>query len=416
MIENIPENESTQDIQMSGKLYRLNLSSNSWRLKRFKEILSFFGIKNVKYRTLENLDSLKYEQLTLLILPNITGNVNTIPQEGYFTKESFKVKVQDSYDELEKEHIRFSYNNWILADYYKNRNLIICNVDLFIIPYSVNYFKMITNFIFNGLELKQNPPLKIKISPEEKLSVAARNFSYNIRNNIVKIENEISFNRREIEKAGRVIIDSDGRVKTGLVQQAALKSMLTNSSEEFAKKVDELKDVNFLESYSIEKEYILLDYGKIDIEVNKVNYYIGKFKAKIYPTKIVFDNYDFDGERDAIHPHIRQDGSACFGTYQNEISKLQAALEFKKLTFILKQFLHTWNPKSPIREIRDWEAINKRREVLKLRLENKNTKNTVTSKEESRETEVQLPIKRITISAQQRDEFLRRVQERRAGL
>jgi hypothetical protein len=415
MTENIPENESTQDIQMSGNLYRLQLSSNSWRLKRFKEILNSFGIKSVKYRTPEHIDSLKYEALTLLILPNITG-LNTIPQGGYFTKEGFRVGVQNSYSELEAEHIKFSYNNWILADYYKNRNLIICNVDLFMTPYSVNYFKMVTEFIFDGLELKQNPPLKIEIAPEEKLAVAARNFTYNIRNTIVKIDNEISFNRREIERAGKLIIDSDNKVRTGLVQQSALKLMITNSSEEFAKKVNELKDVNFLESYSIEKEYILLDYGKIDIEVNKINYYIGKFKAKIYPTKVEFVNYDFAGEYDAIHPHIRQDGSACFGTYQDEISKLQSSLEFKKLAFILKQFLHTWNSKSPIRNIREWEAINKRREVLKLRLENKNTKNTVTSKEESRETEVQLPIKRITISAQQRDEFLRRVQERRAGL
>jgi hypothetical protein len=420
MTENIPGNESTPEINMSGNLYRLQLASNSWRLKRFKEILMGYGFKDVRFATKEISEELKFENLTLLILPTI-GGLEIDFQNGNFIRDGYKVAVRDAYKQFDTDGFsRFSYNNLILADYYKNRNLVICYTNLFMTPYSVNYFKMISDYIFSNLSLNKTILPVVTISEIDKLKLAASKFTLNIRESVYNLDRDINDSRNYIERCGTDILKYEQKIQMTLAQQESLKKMLVNSSEEFAKRVDELKDVKFLEKYSIEKDHILLDYGKIEIEVSNKKYYIGKFLVLIYPTTVRFKNYDFAGETGSIHPHVYSDGHACFGTYQEDISKLLATLDFKRLAFLLKQFLVTWNPKSPARNIYDWDSIEIRRKSKEASKTNKIETNHVDNRESIVRNPVRTsnksPVRRVTLSALQREEFLRRRAEMARGI
>ena len=102
----------------------------------------------------------------------------------------------------------------------------------------------------------------------------------------------------------------------------------------FKIKLEELKDLKCVQGIKLKEDGIYVDFGEIEINYKNKIYYIGHITGVITPTSITFKN--LNNKQDGYqHPHINSSGSACFGTYSDEIYPLLNALEFKKLIFIL---------------------------------------------------------------------------------
>ena len=54
-----------------------------------------------------------------------------------------------------------------------------------------------------------------------------------------------------------------------------------------------------------------------------------------------------------------QDGRACEGSFNRDFSNLLGQLDFKKLAFLIHQFLKSYNNNSPVQNITNFKLIKK---------------------------------------------------------
>jgi ubiquitin-protein ligase len=142
----------------------------------------------------------------------------------------------------------------------------------------------------------------------------------------------------------------------------AVKGLVDNFETQFISNLETLKnEVKFLKKIELTSDGLELDYGDITITHGAKEYYIGNMIAVIKPDKILFKNTKPTTVRgSALHPHVRNYGDACFGSFTRDIETLLATFDFKKLAILLRQFLNSYNPKSPIQSIDAWNATPKR--------------------------------------------------------
>ena len=396
-----------------GKLFSYRFED---RRAQFSSILFKMGIKSVIREMSESLDkhTLFFPELTMICAPvNIIGTKNDSEKETFNFNKLELLKYQ-TLELLEQgdERIRITTTtNKVVADYYKNRNLIICYVNIFLEDPRIRVFSEVIDLIFSRLSSLiqiQNVDSKLK-EINSKVNLTA--FTTSLRNEVVKLNNDIEYNINSIQNYSKSILEYEKKRIVLSKTREAIDSLLQNFESEFETKIGELKELTFLKSFSIRNGFILLDYGEIIINVkNKEkenDYYIGNIVAEIYPDRVIFKNINNAHSSGVVHPHINAQGYACFGTFASEISKLLASLQLKKLAILIRQFLYTWNPDSPIAQITNWKnkpfsEYNKKEVDLTT---NTNTQNRATIQT------INNMVSSLTRS--QREEFIRKIRSRK---
>ena len=318
------------------------------------------GIKNVIISTNpKNLDFFTFTEPTLIFYPKLQGFTPNVVNNEFF-KDGAKISITIDHSsiipDLDKKVIK--YKDYIIGHYYPSRNLFTCYINMIKQQARIKHFNTCFSLIFNGIniEVKEIPQL----SPEEKQKQQIQVFLTTIKSKKTKIIEEMKDYEISIQNYNNNIINYLREVEIRRKQLEQTNLLEKTFEDTFIEKLKELDSVTFLKSYKLAEDHICLNFGEIIIEEGKRKYYIGEMIAIIYPSEIKFDNLNNKVNESyrgpLIHPHVRDNGTACFGTYNNDMNKLLANFEFKKLAIILRQFLYTWNPRSPINQITNWKS------------------------------------------------------------
>jgi hypothetical protein len=134
----------------------------------------------------------------------------------------------------------------------------------------------------------------------------------------------------------------------------SLKKFMSDFPADFEKRIKEIRELPFIKNVDVIPEGIKIDYGETYIEFNKRNYYIGNIYVVLTPDEIKVYNTD-NCKEGYPHPHATEDHKPCFGNTSTEVYKLLFDMNFKKLAFMISQYLKTYSPTGvPYQNISNW--------------------------------------------------------------
>lgn len=217
-----------------------------------------------------------------------------------------------------------------------------CEVLFFFVKYLVDYMK-------KEKVKKKNLKAIIEKKTMEQFSVA-------IKSEITNKENENKGFKNNIDEYEKYIIDHIKKMAINDTEIESVKKMLANVKGYVQKQITEIKRLDFVKSVDLSAEGLKVNIGDIFIRHRGDNVYIGDFSIIIKPKRIRIENND-PLKRDGTfyaHPHISSDGTVCYGSRKNDIIKLLAQNEFKKLVHILHLYLKSYNEGDSYNNIRYW--------------------------------------------------------------
>ena len=335
-----------------GKLFT---ERNGYYKKRFVEILKKIGITDVvNTRTPFTSQGLFFQKMTAIILPTISGVTKMSNDIQTIEINKNKVIIFPRYDILDKECERIRYENTTVADYYEKRNLLILYFNPFPFLPRAKYFNSALSLVTKKTKRFKDYDNK-KIVEDINLYKNAIKFADNIKETYLKLQNNNINSQRLIDRKSREIIVEYQNIRMSNEMQISLQRMLNNFSEEFKRNLKELEELPFIEKVTVENEGIRVDYGEIEVYYSNKIYKMGKIYILITPTQVKV--FKINQKRNEFaHPHVSSSGNPCFGSFAPKISKLVANLQFKRLALLMRQFLTTYNPKSPIQRITYWKS------------------------------------------------------------
>lgn len=333
-------------------------------VRSITKYLNKWGVTNIiNDREPVSKAELIYANPTIYILPLMqdvmTKDKNAIAKNMSaitLTIDKHKLIVYPEYEIFDVIYENILYENIIIATYYPNRNLII----LYFNPFTTNIQPKVREIQKNFNLIKIQKPIFNKIDNSAILIHAnliknSKLFIINLQKEYKKLLLEIENTEYDIESLGRKIITSHQTIRIKKESIYMIQNMMNNFQTEFTKNISEIKNLEFIKDVIIDKTGIIFDYGDINILYNKTTYFIGHMQAIISPTTIRFQN--LNGRVDShLHPHIHKDGHACEGSFSVDFANLLGKLDFKRLAFLILQFLKTYNHKSPLLQIAAWKS------------------------------------------------------------
>jgi len=298
---------------------------------------------------------LTFFELTMIINPVISdgrkgpGEGDTIQSNGY------KIVLQKPYDAFNESCERIKFKEKVIADYYRAKNLIILYYNPF--PFRPRIKECINNInLLPTFTKVDNSKEFQKVLLQKNASM----FVNTLKKNLDRLSTDQENLRNEIDNFSRRILVNHQTIRMNVKLIESTAQMISNFTETFLKNVDEIKELPFIEKVEITQDGIKVTYGDIYIHYMNHDYYIGNFYVLIKPDRIEFyntnnakDNYD--------HPHVTRH-SPCFGSYNEDVYKLLGNLDLKRLCFLLYQYLKSYNPQSPYRQITSWKEKTNRGE------------------------------------------------------
>ena len=256
--------------------------------------------------------------------------------------------------------------------YLKDRNMVILYYDIFNTYkdralQSSSLLLFFTNHIINYIKKKKIKAVDIsKIIKKKTLE----SFSKAIRNSIKIKEDDTVAKKRNIEDYEKTIIDYLKRIQINSVEIVAIQKLLKNVDGYVSKQIDEIKKLNFVKKIDLTSEGLVIDLGKIFIPYSKKKVYIDEFILTLNPSKIkIVSKNPIEGPYH--HPHI-SGSSVCFGSRGEEIRKLLANNEFKKIVHIIYLYLQSYNTSDSYRKIENWirrnEKEDEKKKTVKLKV------------------------------------------------
>ncbi|KKK47090.1 hypothetical protein LCGC14_3158700, partial [marine sediment metagenome] len=328
-------------------------------------ILEKSKISKVEYNKRINDDTF-FEDLTLLIRPSYQRGSNTLNLNYSDSTTSKyllykKIKAMKGYTE---EHYLYSYTNSerkkIMVNvgslvsrkdieigcYLKDRNALVFYYNIFNTDLSLNERNEVLFFFVNHL-IKYIKKNKIKKGNLKNIieKRTMETFSIAIKDEIYTKENENSDYKESIESSEKMIIDYIKRITLNDTELKSIKKMLDNVKDYVKKQINEIKRLNFVKSVSLSPAGMKVNVGDIYIRYSRKNIFIGNFDIIVKPNKIdIINNNPLDSDgRVLYHPHIASDGTICYGSRKNDINRLLANNEFKKIIHILYLYLQSYN-------------------------------------------------------------------------
>ena len=323
----------------------------------FKKILADWGIRKVINTSHSaSPDVLLYNEPTLVILPEIK-NFNRVADNNatkVVTSRGTRVTLYPHYAPLDNTCVRIRKGTNIVADYYQERNLIILYFNPFPNIPRTTYFKNALSLVISQISNLQSLE-SVEETTDDALNKNAKIFLKNITDSREGIIKNISDAQQNIQNAGlqinrysKAIILEEKKLEAVIDLE---KSFLPN----FKKKIEELEAQSYVKNIKISRRGVEVDVGEISILHNKIIYYIGHMLLVYTPTEVLVFNMN-NARQKRQHPHTSENGKSCFADYQRDISKLLANLDLIKLTFLMIQFLKSYNSKSPIHKIGYWRT------------------------------------------------------------
>lgn len=321
--------------------------------ERILEVLSDWGVHTViNTRTPVNKVDLIYDKPTLYILPVFMDVLQKDRDRVTIEENGFKIIISAENDNLDNTKENICYNGTVVGSYYRDRNLIIAYFNPFPLEPRINKFKSALALlqaekpVFNCFD---NSEALTKMSLKRHSAV----FIKNIQKSLILTTKDIQTHKDDISRMGRQIISKHQDIRIKALTLISIASMLENFPAEFERSVLEIRTLPFVDNVTVTSDGIKIDFGDINILHNKINYYIGHMEGVISPTDVRF--YNLNNKKDGYnHPHVYSRGDACEGGFRKDFSDLLGQLHFKRLVFLMSQFLRHYNPKSPVTNISQW--------------------------------------------------------------
>lgn len=249
----------------------------------------------------------------------------------------------------EETQIPVEINGIQIGQYFVDRNIIWLWVNPFMVDYSRK--EQVKLIIEKTVEALKKCAIKTVSNKKIRKKILIKSF-------MKAMEKEISDARNNRERAMTEIRRYQDAMDSS-VQRLVILNETVKIIEEFKGNLDKrlfeqielLKELPFVKKYSITTEGVKIWFKRIKINYAGKEYDLGEFSGLITPQNVKWEGTNQRGNFQ--HPHING-GYACFGTYQNEVSRLKSTCSFQDLAILLNAFLNTYNDKSPFCHIESW--------------------------------------------------------------
>ena len=211
--------------------------------------------------------------------------------------------------------------------------------------------------------------IQLKVTDVSKIieKKTMESFSKAIKNSVKIKEDDTVAKKKYIEDSEKKIIDSLKAIQINGVEIEAVTKLLKNVNGYVKDQIAEIKKLQFVKKIDLTAEGLSIDLGQIFITYNKKKVYIDDFTLILNPSKIkIISKKPIN---DYHHPHIGS--NACFGSRDQEIRKLLANNEFKKIVHIIYLYLQSYNGPDCYHHIEHWITRNeksneKKKEKIKI--------------------------------------------------
>ena len=267
-----------------------------------------------------------------------------------------------------------------IGRYYKERNLFLFFPNIFQTDLSERIFKKDECLIYLLEMIKDlcKEYKVIEVEGKKVMDLMIENFSVQYKNQIETYENEVKqylYNIKDFEKK---VIEQMRHKRMKENQLKQIKTFQDKGKEKILKEIENIESLKFVKEVKLDVDRIKVFVGKIDINHEKEDYYIGEFVFEITPFRITIENLDTqskDGEGEDLnfsHPHINGSSKTdiCFGERKSKVYEYLADFDLKKLTYFLYLWSKSYNEPDCYHKLTEYWECKKTEETKKEAEEN----------------------------------------------
>lgn len=384
-----PKRTVFEDLRSGGNF---NFYNDVGKIIKFNSYFSKLGFERVNMKKDFRIHTY-YPQLTLMICPllrllNLNDDLNPLTpshlklkreevsgdnmnlwanwfndKKGYIGMNSFyTIKATD--EKIEPLYADLKQKKLLLGQYLTERNIVI----LYINPFYTNIREQNNEYLDLILKTFEDEIKRValkKVDVSEKMKIALiENFKEEINRKITDIREEVIGNENSINELQISLIRNIKTAQLNRKQIEGLISFEMNTDSSIKKALEEIKELPFVKNVCLTNLGVGMDIGRITINHNDKEVYIGDFYLIISPNgiKAYCKNPILNRENlEIAHPHIDGNNNCYGGEREQKIIEYLSTFELKKLVFFIYMFLKTYTSNDCYNQISMWEREDLRR-------------------------------------------------------
>jgi hypothetical protein len=284
-------------------------------------------------------------------------------KKGYLGLRSHYI-IKRRNEEVKPIKIEFQDKELILGHYIKERNIVL----LYISPFYTNYSEENNEYLELMLKVFQEKMKDIKL---EKVDVAEKmknafieKFKETINNKLKEIKGNLKYGEDEINNLQVSLLRAIRNSQLNRKQIEGLVAFSTNTDTTIKKAIEELKQLPFVSNIRLMSGGIYLDVGRISINHNDEEVYIGDFYLIISPdgVKVYCKNPILNLEGiETSHPHIDGNHNCYGGEREQKILEYLSTFDLKRLVYFIYMFLKTYTANDCYNSLPMWSRQDLKR-------------------------------------------------------
>jgi len=329
-----------------GNNSRMNyISTHPEAFEMWEKELEGLGIKSCSVETSNNVPICKASP-SLLITNAGQSPYSTIQIAGM----NFSICSYCSISaDKEETQIPVEINGIQIGQYFVDRNIIWLWVNPFMVDFTRK--EQVKMVLEKTVEALKKCAIKTVSNKKIRKKILIKSFMKAMEKEIFDARNNRDRAMTDIRRYQDAMDTSVQRLVIFNETVKIIEEFKGNLDKRLFEQIELLKELPFIKKYSITTEGVKIWFKRIKINYAGKEYDLGEFSGLITPQGVKWEGTNPRGSFQ--HPHING-GYACFGTYQNEVSRLKSTCSFQDLVILLNAFLNTYNDKSPFCHIESW--------------------------------------------------------------
>lgn len=289
-------------------------------------------------------------------------------KKGYLGLRAHTIIKRCGKEEVKPLKVEYEGKELMLGQYLKERNIVL----LYINPFNTDFTTENNEYLELVLKLFEEKMKEItleKVDVTEKMKNAfVEKFKREITQKLNEVRENLRYSENEIDESQMRIVRAIRNAQLNRKQIEGLISFSTSTDERIKTAIEEVKGLTFVKNVRLTSGGIGIDVGKIVINHNGEEVYIGDFYLIISPEgiKAYCKNpiLSLDGI-EVSHPHIDGNHNCYGGEREDKIIEYLSTFELKRLVFYLHMFLTTYTANDSYNSLSMWTREDLKRKDIR---------------------------------------------------